>query len=101
VSYDQLKRVIKVDGFDPSKSWDGRNIDVSISSQKIKIMLPGNYSQHHVVYTPNRKCFRLLPYLGIESLCVLSRIVSDDRSKRVMKVGALDRRWAFCDEPKF
>jgi hypothetical protein len=25
----------------------------------------------------------------------------DDQSKLVIKVGAFDRRWAFCDEPKF
>jgi hypothetical protein len=27
--------------------------------------------------------------------------VSEDQSKRVSKVGAFDRRWAFCGEPKF
>jgi hypothetical protein len=43
MNYDHSKRVIKVDGFDRSKFWGGRNTDISISSKKIKIMLPGNY----------------------------------------------------------
>jgi hypothetical protein len=49
MSYDQSKRVIKVDTFDRSKFWEGRNVNIAISSKKIKIRLLGNYSKHHVV----------------------------------------------------
>jgi hypothetical protein len=37
VNYDQSKRVMKVDGFDRSKSWEAGNVDISISSKKIKL----------------------------------------------------------------
>jgi hypothetical protein len=53
VSYGPSKRVIKADGFGRSKPWEGRDVDISISSKKIKIMLSGNYSQHQIVYIRN------------------------------------------------
>jgi hypothetical protein len=53
MSYDQSTRAIKGDGFDRSKFWEGRNVDISISSKKIKIILTGKYSQHPVVHLPN------------------------------------------------
>jgi hypothetical protein len=37
VSYDQSKRVIKVDEFDHSRFWEGRNVDILIFSKKIKL----------------------------------------------------------------
>jgi hypothetical protein len=49
-SYGQSKRMIKIDGFERSMLWEGRDVDIAISSKKIKIILPGNYSQRHVVY---------------------------------------------------
>jgi hypothetical protein len=35
------------------------------------------------------------------NFCVLNSIVSYGQSKLVINVGAFDRRWAFCGEPKF
>jgi hypothetical protein len=43
--------VTKVDGFDRSTFYEGGNIDISIFSKKIKIMLPGHYSQDHLLYS--------------------------------------------------
>jgi hypothetical protein len=37
VNYNQSKRVMKVDGINGSKFWQGRNVDISISSKKIKL----------------------------------------------------------------
>jgi hypothetical protein len=115
---------------------------------KIKILLPGNYSQYHVfifqidivsfssiskdyiylqahrqifvdrsawlessifcslvsdvqihfIYLTSHTALILLTFI---TFCVLNSIVGYGRSKRVMKVGAFDHRWAFCGEPKF
>jgi hypothetical protein len=65
MNYDQSRRVIKVDGFDRSKFWEGRNVNISFSSKKIKIMLPGNYSQHLVVYIPNKNVFVFFHIQGV------------------------------------
>jgi hypothetical protein len=111
-----------------------------------QITLPGNYSQHHIVYIPNRNvsfssisrdhislqatcqivvdrsawlgqpiCCSLVSDVQIHfvclmshaavmllifvTFCVLTSLVNYGRSKRVMKVGSFDRRWASCDEP--
>jgi hypothetical protein len=40
---------MKFYGFDRSTFWEDKNVDISISSKKIKIMLPGNYSQFQIV----------------------------------------------------
>jgi hypothetical protein len=48
VSSGLSKRVMKFDGFDRSNFWEGRDVDISISSKKIKIMLLGNHSKHLV-----------------------------------------------------
>jgi hypothetical protein len=57
VSYGRSKRAITVDWFVRLNFWEGRNVDISISSKIIKIVLTGNYSQHHVVYILNRNVF--------------------------------------------
>jgi hypothetical protein len=38
MSYGQSKRVIQANTFDDSKFWEGRTVDISISSRKIKIL---------------------------------------------------------------
>jgi hypothetical protein len=53
MSYDRSKGVVKVARFDRSKFWEGRNVNISISSKRINIMLSGNYSQCRVVYITN------------------------------------------------
>jgi NAD kinase len=50
VNCGQSKRVIQIDEFERLNCWEGRDIDISISSKKVKITLPENYSQYHVVY---------------------------------------------------
>jgi hypothetical protein len=111
-------------------------------------MLPGNDSQHHVVYNRNRNvsfssisrnyvslqapcqifvnwsawleslisrslasdvqihCIYLMCYVALMLLifitfCVLNSIVSYDRSKHVIQVGAFGRRWFFCGRENF
>jgi hypothetical protein len=51
-SYDYSKIMIELNEFDCSKTWENSNANISISSMKIKIMLPGNYYylQHLIVY---------------------------------------------------
>jgi hypothetical protein len=39
MSYDLSKHGIKVNDFDRLNFWEGRDVDVSISSKKIKFML--------------------------------------------------------------
>jgi hypothetical protein len=41
MSYGRSKRVINVDGFGGLNFWKGSDVDVLISSKRIKIMLPG------------------------------------------------------------
>jgi hypothetical protein len=50
VSYERSKRVIKINEFEHSKFREGQSVDISIYSMKITAILPGNYSQYHVVY---------------------------------------------------
>jgi hypothetical protein len=50
MSYGRSKCVIELNQFNDSKFWETRKVNISISSMKIKIMLPGNYLQHTVVY---------------------------------------------------
>jgi hypothetical protein len=50
MSYDHSKIMIELNEFDRSKSWENSNVNISISSMKIKSMLPGNYLQHLIVY---------------------------------------------------
>jgi hypothetical protein len=65
---------LKIDGFDHSKSGEGRNVNISISSKKI--MLSGNYSQHHVVYSRNRHRF---VFFHIQGLHIFASTLSDFR----------------------
>jgi hypothetical protein len=72
VSYDQSKRVIKVGAFDRSNFWECKNVEVSISSKTIKVVLPGHYSQHHVIYIQNRNvsfCSISRDYIPLQALC--------------------------------
>jgi hypothetical protein len=39
--------------------------------------------------------------IDIHHLRVLNSTVSYEQSKRVITIGAFDRRWVFCGEPKF
>jgi hypothetical protein len=57
VSYGRSKRVIKIDGSDRSNFWEGRDVEISISSKKIMIMLSENYSKRLAVYIRNRNVF--------------------------------------------
>jgi hypothetical protein len=61
VTYRRSKRVIKVGAFDRSNFGQWGNVDILISSKKIKIILPVNYSKS--------KCFRFLPYSGTKYFC--------------------------------
>jgi hypothetical protein len=76
VNYDQSERVMKFNGLDRSKFWEDRNVDISISSKKIKIMLPGNYSQYRVVYIQNRNVF---VFFHIQGLRIFINTLSDCR----------------------
>jgi hypothetical protein len=49
-SYDHSKIMIELNEFDRSKTWENSNVNISISSMKIKIMFPVNYLQHLIVY---------------------------------------------------
>jgi hypothetical protein len=57
MSYGRSKHVIKVNDFDRSNFLEGRDVDISISSKKIKTMLYGNHSKLLVVYIPNINVF--------------------------------------------
>jgi hypothetical protein len=50
MSYDRSKFVIGLNQFGDSKIGETRKVNISICSMKIKIVLPGNYLQHNVVY---------------------------------------------------
>jgi hypothetical protein len=76
MSYCRSKRVMKFGEFDRSKFWEGRNVDISISSKKIKIMFPGNYLQHHAVYIRNRNRF---VFFHIQGLDLFASTLSDFR----------------------
>jgi hypothetical protein len=79
---------MEFDGFDCSKFWEDRNVDISISSKKIEIMLPGNSSQYHVVSIRNRKSFCFLPYPGTAYLC-----------KHPVRFSSIDGVWdVICDQ---
>jgi hypothetical protein len=67
-SYGRSKYVIKVNDIDHSNFCEGRDVDISISSKKIKIMLPGNYSKHLVVYISNINICVFFHIQGILSL---------------------------------
>jgi hypothetical protein len=54
--------------------------------------------QIHFIYLMCHAALMLLIFL---SFCVLDSIVSYNQFKHVIKVGAFDRRWAFCGRPKF
>jgi hypothetical protein len=76
VSSGRSKRVIEVDGFDRSKFWEDRDVDISISSMKIKIILPGNHSQRPVVYIRNINVFI---FFHIQELPSFTNTLSDFR----------------------
>jgi hypothetical protein len=73
MSYGRSKPVMKFDGFGRSTIWEGRNVDISISSKKIKIMLHGNYLKHLVVSIPNIKIF---VFFHIQGLDISARTLS-------------------------
>jgi hypothetical protein len=77
MSYNRSKRMIKVDGFDHSNFWEGRDIDSSISSKKIKMMLPENCSKHLAVYIRNRNAF---VFFHIQGLRIFASTLSEFRS---------------------
>jgi hypothetical protein len=49
MSYDHSNFVIELNEFDRSKIRESRNLNISICSRKIKIMLAGNYLQSCIV----------------------------------------------------
>jgi hypothetical protein len=65
MSYGRSKHVIKVNDFDRSNFWEGWDVDISISSKKIKIVLSGNYSKYPVVYIPNINVFVFFHIQGL------------------------------------
>jgi hypothetical protein len=66
MSYGRSKGVSKVDKFDRSKFFKGRNVDVSISLKKIAVILPGNCLQHLVVYI--RKWMFLIYFISRDNI---------------------------------
>jgi hypothetical protein len=74
MGYARSKHVIKVNDFDHLNFWEGKDVDVSISSKKIKIILHGNYSKHLVVYIPNINVF---VFFYIQGLHISASTLSD------------------------
>jgi hypothetical protein len=68
MSYGRSKRVIDVDEFERPIFLDSRNVEISISSRKIAVILPGNYLQYHVIYIRD-KHFRFLSHPRTMQLC--------------------------------
>jgi hypothetical protein len=68
------KRVMKFDGFDHSKFWEGKDVDISTSLKKTKIMFSGTYSKHHVVYIPNINVF---VFFYIQGLYIFASTLSN------------------------
>jgi hypothetical protein len=84
MNYGQSKHVIKVNNFDRSNFWEGKDVDISISSKKIKIMPYGNYSRHLVVYIPKTNIFVFFHIQGLHiSASTLSAFRSSSRAGRM------------------
>jgi hypothetical protein len=77
VNYDRSKRVIKVGGFDCSKFWEGKHVNISISSKKIAVVRPGDRLQGHVVdiRTQMFSIFLIsMDYICLQAPCSFSSI---------------------------
>jgi hypothetical protein len=49
MSYGPSKCVIELDKFERSNFWDSRSVNISISSKKIAVILPGNHLQDPII----------------------------------------------------
>jgi hypothetical protein len=93
MSYGHFKYVIELDEFARSKFGESGNVNISISSMKIKIILLADYLEHHIVciqkqifliYFISKDCISLqvLPQIVIDQLAWLgspiSRSISSD-----------------------
>jgi hypothetical protein len=96
MSYGRSKHVFKVNDFDRSIFWKGRDVNISISSKKIKIMLHGNYSKHFVVYILNINVFVFFHIQGLHtSASTLSDFGSPSRAGRMASFSLLCI-WCLC-----
>jgi hypothetical protein len=72
MSYDHSNFVTELNEFDRSKVREGRSVNISICSMKIKIMLPGNYLKRDIVCIRNKifnYSFVLKEYIILQATC--------------------------------
>jgi hypothetical protein len=61
MTYGRSKHMMKVDEFDRSNFWEGRDINISIFSKKIQLCSMELFETPCCLYSKS-KCFRFLPY---------------------------------------
>jgi hypothetical protein len=72
MSYGRSRSVIKFDKFDQSKLWESKNVEISISSKKITVLLPGNCLQQRVVSFLKQTFsvpFMSMDYISLQAPC--------------------------------
>jgi hypothetical protein len=70
--YDHSNFVTELNEFERSKIRESRNVNISICSMKIKIMLPGNYLKREIVCIWNEivyHSFILKDYISLQAPC--------------------------------
>jgi hypothetical protein len=87
-SYGRFKYVIELDKFERLKFGESGNVKIWISSMKIKIALPADYLEHHIVCIQKQIFSMYFTSKDHISLQVLSQIVVD----RLARLGSLISR---------